>query len=110
MASKRLFVAALASGVVSATVDFGSNASEDYRRVYCNNEAAHEVALEGSGDNSNFWPIKIQSSAANVWVTAIVGSAHSGSYVELPPLPQYVKVVATAAVANGGAKVYFTTA
>lgn len=104
---KQAFTATIASGADTATIDFG--AQGDYRAVYVNNEASAEIDLHGSGDGTNFYELNVRTTSNVVeWQSLTIGSALSGNYVELPPLPRYVKVIATGAVANGGT-VYFST-
>jgi len=99
MAKLRQHDIAIASGAATGSTDLGY---DGFERVYLNNEAGGEIAIEISGDGSTYAPMKYASAAdAGVWVTAVVGSAHSGSFVELPSVPRYFQVVATGAAADG---------
>ena len=103
---KKPFTAVVASGTASATVDFGT---QGYKRVYVNNESTEVLTIQGSGDGSNYYNIGLASSVAGTWTDFDIPTASSGTLVEAPPLPRFVKVLTSSTVANG-ASVYFVTA
>lgn len=102
---RQQFVLTIASGTDSASVDTGQS---PYKVCWVNNQATAEIAIQGSGDGTNYYQVKLASGVIN-WTDLDIASAQSGNYVQLPALPRYVKVVATGTVANGGT-VYLVTA
>lgn len=97
--TKQKFKITIASGVDSGFVDTG--AQSQYQYIYVNNDTGFEIDIWGSGDGENYQELAFQEIVSSVvqWQSATVGTALSGNYVQLPPLPRYIKVITTGNVA-----------